>query len=290
MKKKAGAENRVKTPFLSNKVKDFILFFINVALLCFSILFGASKVPRWELLNIARSFVKKMLLVTIIFTAFSIILQSWLCSKHTRAFEENLKKFNKVFGQSVKSKVQGASLWREAFAIFSYFIENYALFLICLTLCIVPLFCDKVYSIWEILLFSMLVIKVTTFRYSAAALRVRDKILEIKYLIEQIMEEHENIEDLNLPSGKFNTSDFDVKRVVKMVKSFNVISSTVDSFNNRFGFSILCIIFTAFLSITYCGYNFFIEIETKKDKFILIGEISRLMKKVDSGILTQKFC
>lgn len=272
MKKKAFSESPVKKRFLPNRIKDFLLFAVNIALLISITLFSAKQVPRFEIFRITRSFVKKILLLTISFTALAIHVQAWLCSNHSRAFEESLRKFTKIFGPSVKPKAQKAP-WRKAFAILWFFIENFAMILICLTLSVVPIFCDKIYGIWEILLFSMIVIKVTTFRYSWAALKIRDKIIEIRYLIEQIMEEHETAESVNIPSEKFKTSDFDEKRVIKMIKSFNVVSSAVDSFNSRFGFSILCIIFTSFLSITYCGYNFFIEIETRKDKFVLIGEV-----------------
>lgn len=272
MKKKAFVESPVKKSFLSNRVKDFLIFVVNIALLVSITLFSVKQVPRFEIFRITRNFVKKMLLTTFNFTALAIHVQSWLCSKHSRDFDASLRKFDKTFGPSVKPKVQ-TSPWRRTFAIVSYFVENFALILICLVFSIIPLFCEKIYSIWEILLFSVLIIKVTTFRYSWSALKIRDKIIEIRYLIEQIMEEHESVEGLNLPSDKFKTSDFDEKRVIKMIKSFNVVSSAVDSFNSRFGFSILCIIFTSFLSITYCGYNFFIEIETRKNKFVLIGEM-----------------
>lgn len=288
MKKRAFVESQVKKRFLPNKVKDFFLFVINITLLVSVTLFSFKQVPRFEIFRISRSFVKKMLLLTISYTAFAIHVQSWLCSNHSRTFDENLRKFNKIFGPSVKPKIQ-KSAWRKVFTIFWFFIENYALILICLTLSVVPVFCEKIYSIWEILLFSILITKVTTFRYTSAALKIREKIMEIRYLIEQIMKEHESIDGLNIPSEKFKNSDFDEKRVIKMIKSFNVVSSTVDSFNSRFGFSILCIIFTSFLSITYCGYNFFIEIETRKDKFVLIGEILKLTSLVND-VTFKSFC
>lgn len=66
---------------------------------------------------------------------------------------------------------------------------------------------------------------------------------------------------------------FDIeKKIIKMIKTHNILLATVDLTNTRFGFSMLFLVFSSFFSFLYCGYNLFIEVETRQSSSEIIGE------------------
>lgn len=141
-----------------------------------------------------------------------------------------------------------------------------------------------VHAVWEILLFSLLVMKFAAFRYTSVVLRIREKFVKIRKELEAIVEQEDKIESslksFKVYTERFNTRHEIEKKIVKMIKAHNILSSSVNLTNKRFGFSILCFVFSSFYTLIYCGYNFFIEIETRRSNNELIGEDSKKISSI----------
>lgn len=263
---------------LKRRLLSFAVFGLNCAVLCCSIAFGYSQVSQQESTEISKSFVKKLLLFTIICTAIAIITQSWIYSDFSESFNDKLRQFDKVFEDDSKAEKKS---WKTSISLCLPLILNTVLVLLCCGLSATPLLFDKEYGIWEILLYSIFLLKFSAYQYTLKVNKICCKILNIRTLIEKIAENHEKQENFSLQSLKIFNANYkesleDEKKVIRMIRSFNVVQSMVESLNNRYGFSILCIVFSSFLTITYCGYNFFIEIETRKSQSIIVGEKNML--------------
>lgn len=270
---------------LRQKTIQTFSFSFKMAVLGFSVIFFYTKMPASELKEISEGFVKKMLLFTLITTVFTINFQTFAFASYQEVFEKSLKKFDKVFGSNASEDSKKSCFKKLSLAYF----ENFLFLSVCSTLSIVPLLCDKEYGIWEVLLYSIFLINFATFRYAMKIGQIRLKIEKIKEIIEEIQNEHESLQNLNTAKNgdkifveSFKTKLEDEKKVIKMIKCHNVISVMVNAFNQRHGYSILLIIFSSFLTITYCGYNFFIEIETERNQNIIVGKFKEFWNVTSS--------
>lgn len=251
------------------------IFLADLTLLSFSLALGFTKVSIREIDEIMGSFVKKFLVLTIACTALIIILQSWMKRHFESELEDNLKKFEVLLSAEKGSKSSVENKFQ------SWKLMNLFQLILCLCFSIVPLFCDKVYGIWEVLLYSILLMKTTSIRYAFKVGKIREKIKKMREEIHSLVKLEDEVDsftkNFSLSRENFRDHKMIEIKIKNLMKCQNVIVSLVSSCNERFGLSILAIVFSAFLSLTYCGYNFFIEIETERSKKILIGKFCSFM-------------
>lgn len=258
--------------FNISKTKDFgkLIVLADLILLSFSLAFGLAQVSTDHLDEIMDSYVKKVLALVIAFTAALILTQSWVETRFESELNDSLINFEVVFsddkrseGSKNKTKV---SFWT---------LKDFLQLVLCLSFSVVPLFCDRVYGIWEVLFFSILILKTTSIRYALNVGRIREKIKKMRKEIESLVRFEDEVDsftkNFRLIRENLKKDKIVEKKIKKLIKCQNLINSQVSACNERFGVSILGIIFSAFLSLTYCGYNFFIEIETERSINILLG-------------------
>nr|QGW50636.1 gustatory receptor 26 [Propsilocerus akamusi] len=65
--------------------------------------------------------------------------------------------------------------------------------------------------------------------------------------------------------------------IIRLTKAFNILSGTSQLMNKCFGIPLLLIIFSSFLNATFCGYSFFIELETSKSLSAIIRNLCALI-------------
>lgn len=249
-----------ETPFSGNIFSVTILI-ADISLLIFSIAFGFSKVSSHELRQILNDKVKSLLLFAIILSGLFIIIQSWIDRKWEHKFQEDLTELELILTEKNSHKTGKVAWWK---------IKNFTILFTCCLLSIVPIFCDKVFGIWEVLLFSILYMKLTMFRYIMNVDKVRVTLRTMREGFEKCDATEENLKTFKICMKK----NLDVEgKIMKMMKCHNLAYHAVLSLNQRFGTAILCLIFSAFFCLTYCGYNFFIEIETNRSQNVVIGEL-----------------
>lgn len=248
-----------------------IISLVDISLIIFSTVFNFSKVSLNDFNEILNSRVKKLLFGSIFISDLIIIAQSWFHRKYERKVHEILTKIDSILKKESSTLIQTSQFpwWK---------IKSFVLLLTCWSLSIVPTFLDKVYGIWEVLVFSILFMKITAFRYTMTVEKIRSNLQSMREMIETFVSKAENLENsikktssvLGCMRGR-EALDFGEK-IVTILNYHSLICQAVSSFNKRFGLSILCLLFSAFLNITYCAYNFFIEIETRRNQNIIIGE------------------
>ena len=259
------------TGLISSKVPQTILekiftvsiVIVDISLIAFSIVFGFKKLTFYGLYKISVDRVKKLLLFVIIATDLIVILQSLIGRKFENKILGDLLQCEEIMNEdkSQKSKPKIA-YWA---------IKQSVLLLSCCLLSTVPIFCDKAFGIWEILLYSILFMNVTTFHYIWTVQKIHEKVQLMRDEIQEMVSD-ESLETLMKSSTVYYKNDIAEEKIIKVTKCYNLVCQAVSSLNQRFGVSILCLIFSSFLTITYCGYNFFIEIETTRLQNIIIGK------------------
>lgn len=284
------------------EIFHFLILILSLALLVFSVRYGISRVPLLELLEISLSYVNKFLLLKTISMALIILVHSWMGRKLDVEIDENLKQFDELWGKDDENTRKLSSFIDLVLRKYFPFILEVSLttitgdLLVILTSIvfissnkILLVFFDETHGTWKILLFSMLVIKFSSFRYTSVVLRIREKFMKIRKKLEAIVEQEDEIESsligFNIYHASFNTRHDIEVLIVKMIKAHNILLSTVGLFNKRFGFSILCFVFSSFFSLIYCGYNFFIEFETNSTSNEIIGETLSLVTKQSHKIV-----
>lgn len=264
----------------SQKFLRSLIFIADVFLLCFFAVFSATKISQSELDEISNSRSKKILLLCITGTAFVIIFQAWACRMFEDKTNEHLADFERCFSKGNEKKSSPKAL-----SVIAARLVLVILQVACLILSVVPSVVYKLDGMWEILLYPVILIEFASFRYAKSVEQVGERFSAMRKELQQIIENEDKVE-LSGMTFRVYTDNAIQKKVelektfIKLSKCYNVMISAVSCFNIRFGFSVLCIIFSSFLSITYCGYNFFIEIETKMDIVIIIGE-QKLMPELE---------
>lgn len=257
---------------LSRNILRTGVFIVDVLLLSFFIAFSASKVPKSELNVISKSLVQNVLLICIIGTAFVILIQAWARRDFEDEVQENLATFDRVFNKRQKSKISTKPL-----SVIARLVVNIIFLFICLALSSVPITIDKIHGMWEILLYPILFIKLTSFRYVLSVTKLGERFRMMRKELQEMVENEDKLEMSGKNFRVFKDSqkqklEFE-ENFAELSKSYNFLTSAVSCFNSRFDLSILSVISSAFLSITYCGYNFFIEIETRMSGNVIIGEM-----------------
>lgn len=241
------------------------IFLVDILLLIISIAFGCRQVSDPTMNQIYDERVMQLLLLAIIISDFVIIVEAWQGRKMENEIQENLQQLELIFTeQKVKKDVLKLTWWN---------IKAFTTLFICCSLSTVPVFCDEIFGIWEILLYSLLFMDVTAFRYVISVQLIVVNAKKLREDIEKFIKSEEKSQNATL---KFVKNEHKLKglgeKLVTMTKSYNIISQAVQIVNKRFGMSILCLLFSASLTVTYCGYNFFIEIRTTRSQNVIVGK------------------
>lgn len=165
------------------EIFHFLILILSLALLVFSVRYGISRVPLLELLEISLSYVNKFLLLKTISMALIILVHSWMGRKLDVEIDENLKQFDELWGKDDENTRKLSSFIDLVLRKYFPFILEVSLttitgdLLVILTSIvfissnkILLVFFDETHGTWKILLFSMLVIKFSSFRYTSVVL------------------------------------------------------------------------------------------------------------------------
>lgn len=263
-------------PLSSNGVKYRLAFFLfHLFLLTFFISFAVERIHGNSVVEVEESYVKQFIQFIIISTSFVILIQSWACGNCEFEIEKKAFEVNKIISEEILMKFRQPDRF-PCLRFFAAMTKTFLPIFICFSLAIVPLFCDKVFGIWEILLYSIFIILFASFHYVSSVWKIHEGLSSITEVIRNVLRTSNNSE-LFTKNFKFlvetRTRNHNLEaKVVKLLKCHNLISSMLSLFNQRFGLSVFLIVFSCFSTITYCGFNFFIELQTTQLKYIIAGE------------------
>jgi 7tm Chemosensory receptor len=265
---------------LDGKVVSFCALIVNLCLMTFSISFTLQKVLKQNFEEMIKSYVKVCIFVVFTITTYFIQIQAWKCGNVEKEIERNLKKVDEILSEDFKTKISKKVNWlKVVLNVLDEIMFEIIPVIICFALSLVPLFLDEPIGLWEILLYSTFLIKLASFHYVITVGKFTERFVKINEQLEEIVVEDEKY-DLTFARFMIVVANRQILwkislKVEKLMKSYTILYDSVKLFNRRFGFSIFMIIFSAFLSITYCGFNFFIEIETNRANVVIVGKNSK---------------
>lgn len=257
---------------------SFGVFVVHVSLLTFSIGYAVQILHQNHLVEMLKSYTKICIFVVVTLTAFVILVQAWQGGELESEIEENLKKVDEVLSghwkkKNLKKKVNRLKVF---LSFLSTLLFEVVPVMVCFCLSFVPFFFDKTIGLWEILLYAIFLIKITSFRYAMMVTKIHKRFVKINEELGEVVKEDEKF-DLSYKRFAIVVENRSMmwkisRKVDKFINCYALLYESVNFFNRRFGASIFLIIFSTLLSVTYCGFNFFIEIETTQVEVIVIGE------------------
>lgn len=256
---------------LANKLFRSVLLVVDFFLLSFFTAFSATQIKTDDYKDIVNSQVKMILSSCIVGTAIVILIQAWACQNFEVEITKSLIDFDQIFSEKLKNQKQSIELSIIARRVFVGI-----LLIASLSLTSVPLIIHGVHGMWEILLFPLILIEVTSFRFVMNVGKLFERFRCLRKKLQQTVEYQNTLESSGKAFTVFQESlrkNLQIEeKFLQLGKCYNAMTSAVFYFNQRFDITVFSIISSAFLSITFCGYNFFIEIETKKSNNVIVGK------------------
>lgn len=260
------------------KLISFVVLIVHIFILSVSILFVFQKINEKHFQEFFKSYTKFCIFSVVSLTAFYGLIQSWKGKNLEREIERNLEEIDEILNERWKGKtLKSKTNWlKMSLKYLCKFVFTILPVIVCISLSFIPFFLDKTVGLWEILLYSVLLIKIASFYYALLVGKVQKRLVRINKKIEKLVEGNEKFE-LYLKRILIVVENPNAEREIlvevnKFIDSYSLLFTTVKIFNKRFGVSVFLIIFSIFLSVTYCGYNFFIESETTRDPVVITGE------------------
>jgi len=207
--------------------------------------------------------VEKFFLLAIIGTSLTILIQSFWASQNERDFIIAVNEANRLVKiESGHVKVEAPS---------SFLIP----LVVCCIFNVVPVICENSF-LWEILMVPSVIITICSFQYACYVKMIRGMLIYIHVSIKQL----KNKTDFVCPPMKRSMNlkaSGDKQKMKFIMEMHNIVSQLTGHLNQRFGLSLVFIIFSSFLTATFCGYNFFVELETEMRWNVIIGNLITLI-------------
>jgi hypothetical protein len=244
--------------FTSENAKNIgrlIFVTFNIVLLCLSIAIGASTVFKSKI--IAKNFIRELIFFTNISTSVVIIVRLWKSIKTEVSGE--------LFFLTTKTK--GKSIFQSVI-----YYQDHFVFTFCMLLAMTPLFYDAYVGIWKSVSHSIILVFFSTFQLSCTLKKIPLKLAAINREIRGILVNQSSTGNTwrNFKKDRIN---FDIRvLIVKWNREYDSIASEFSSVNDHYGTSLVFTTFSTFLNMTFSAFRCFVEIETSKQKIIIIGE------------------
>lgn len=250
----------------------------HVCLLIFSTTFALNSFHKNRFEKLSESYSRVFIFCVLGLTAFSILFQAWACRDLDLEVEENLKKVDEILNDGWKKKIlkKKENCLKFCLKLLSKLIFQVLPVFVCISLSFIPLFLGNKVEFYDTLFYSILMIKLTSFHYAMTVGKLCNFFAEINKELKELLQYEEKI-DFNLRKfthfveNRMILTKFSSK-VEKFIKCHEILFESVKILNKRFGISTFLITFSSFLCILNCGFNFFIEIETTQNKFVIISE------------------
>jgi hypothetical protein len=265
------------------KVLSFAFFTFQIFLFSFVIEFTAQQLPEKNLREMFKGYVNPFVFCTICATSVIIYFQAWIGQKLEIEIEDTLKKFDEILSDDCVEKSRKKKQFLDAFHDFLSTVKKLLPLVISLFLCLEAEFHGDVETLWDVLTYPIVIMKFAFFQYVLMVGKVHKRFRIMNQQLEKFSKRKENFErprhgprNVFRISKEFRPIPREIEEtIIKMIRSQNVLSSSITFLNTRFGFSILLIVFSSFMTITHCGYSLFIELETTRDDHIIVGEYNQ---------------
>lgn len=258
------------------KVLSFGVLLFYICLLTISIKSAFDKVSKKSLVEIRNSYVQACILCCTILTSYLIFIVAWIYGDLECEIQKNLVEVDEICEDAWMKLKKKKNFLEILLQILSFSIFKFLPVVVCILLSFVEIILEKNTGLWRILFYPILLIKFSTYHYAWTVQNISERFTKINQGLEKLVKENKKF---NFTYSKYSqfiqtqTFLFQLSlKIEKFVKSYEILFKTVQIFNKRFGILILMMVFANFLSIVFCGYNFFIELETKRVQIVIIGE------------------
>ena len=258
------------------RILSFGVLIFHTSAVSVSIYIAEEKVSKEALKKIGDNYVQTVIFCVTILSSYLMFISAWLGRNLERKIHENLEKADEALKKYQTKKSSRKSSCKTFAQIASLIFLKLFPFFICIFLSSVELFLEKKNGLWRILIYPSLLVKFSFYKYAILVEKISKKFEKINSELLKLVEEDQKI---YLPFARFAPITQNHKFIskistetVKFIKVYEILHNTVKIFNKRFGVLILLMILSSFLSIVFCGFNFFINVETTKNKLVIIGE------------------